>query len=170
MALRRMIRRSLLAAALAAGALTAGCGFHPLYAEPGVVENLRDIQVVTPDTREGRILKERLDDALGATGRADWVLTTTISELRSGIGARADDSATRYELAWIVGWTLSRGSSQAAAGSVTATVTYAASDQPYAGLIARQDGQDRAAALAADMIRSELATRFADGTLAPAQP
>lgn len=143
----------------------AGCGFTPLYAEPGVVGALSGVEVRAPDTRTGYILRERLEDALGRNGGQPpaYRLTTQVRERRSALGARADDTATRYELALTVSYTLAdmRGA-RLYGQTLTVTTTYAASDQPYAGVVAQQDGEERAAAQAADLIRADLARFFAE--------
>lgn len=152
--------------ALAALALSACAGFTPLYAEPGVVEGLERIAIRTPDTRTGYLLRERLEDAFGRDRDADPVyrLSTRIREDRSPLGRRADDTATRYELTLTVAYDLAeaRGGRRIHADTLTVTTTYAASAQPYAGVVAQEDGEERAAALAADRIRADLARYFAE--------
>lgn len=152
--------------AMFALALAACTGFTPMYAEPGVVDGLQRIAVQTPDTRTGYLLRERLEDAFGRNLSAEpaYVLTTLVRESRAPLGRRADDTATRYELALTVSYVLrdARSQAQVHAGILTVTTTYAASSQPYAGVVAVQDGSERAAAQAADRIRSEIAQVLAD--------
>ena len=154
-----------LALAVAAALGLSGCGFTPLYAEPGVVDALAGISVQAPDTRTGYILRERLEDAFGRNGGGTpaYRLATRVRERRSALGARADDTATRYELVLTVSYTLSdaRGG-RIHADTVSVTTTYASSVQPYAGVVAQQDGEERAAAQAADLIRADLARFFAE--------
>lgn len=144
----------------------AGCGFTPLYAEPGVTAALSGISVQTPDTRTGYLLRERLEDAFGVqTGApAAYRLSTQVTERRTPLGRRADDTATRYELLLWVSYTLTdaRTGAQVRASNVSVTTTYAASGQPYAGVVAQQDGEERAAGQAADLIRADLARFFAE--------
>lgn len=145
----------------------AGCaGFTPLYAEPGVVAGLSRITVQTPDSRTGYLLRERLDDAFGrnVSQAPVYRLTTRIAERRDALGRRADDTATRYELTLTVAYELTQlqGNHRVHADTLTVTTTYAASTQPYAGVIAEQDGSERAAAQAADQIRSDLARILAE--------
>ena len=146
--------------------LSACAGFTPLYAEPGVVDSLERIAVQTPDTRTGYLLRERLEDAFGRDLDAEpaYRLSTQIRESRSPLGRRADDTATRYELSLTVSYVLrdARSNAQVHANILTVTTTYAASTQPYAGVVAASDGEERAAAQAADQIRADLARVFAD--------
>lgn len=154
-----------LSALALAGALVAGCGFTPLYAEPGVSPALAAIAVDTPETRTGFLLRERLEDAFGRSPGAPsaYRLTTRVTERRYPLGRRSDDTATRYELVLTVSYELADAAGQRLRrNTVRATTTYAASEQPYAGVVAQQDGEERAAAQAADQIRAELARWFAD--------
>jgi len=146
--------------------LTACAGFTPLYAEPGVVAGLERIAVQTPDTRTGYLLREQLEDAFGRDLDAPPVyrLTTQVRERRDPLGRRADDTATRYELTLTVSYVLTevQGGRQVHRDTLTVTTTYASSAQPYAGVVAQQDGSERAVTQAADAIRSDLARLFAE--------
>lgn len=158
----------------AAGALAlAGCGFTPLYAEPGVSPVLSRLAVATPDTRAGYLLREHLEDELAsdrsqpALGR----LSTEMEQRRTPLGRRIDDTATRYELALTVRYALTRpGQAEPLTGQVSAVTSYAAADQPYAGVVAHQDAEDRAAAEAARLIRLDLSRHLADLSRPAAQP
>lgn len=142
-----------------------GCGFTPMYAQPGVVGGLSSIQVVTPQTRTGRLLRENLNDALAVDRVAApvWRLEVGVAERRIARGIRVDDTATRYELALQVDWRLVEIASGQAVleKSAPLSVTYDAADRPYAGVVAQEDGQARAAALAAEVIQTDLAVWFA---------
>lgn len=167
------MRRALVILASGAALALAGCGFTPLYADPAVSPVLSRVAVTTPDTRTGYLLREHLEDEL-ASDRSQppmWRLDTEIEQSRTPLGRRIDDTATRYELVMRVRYTLTGTmASEPIAGDVTALVTYAAADQPYAGVAARQDGEDRAAAEAARLIRLELSRRLADRAGPPASP
>jgi LPS-assembly lipoprotein len=161
--------QSRLTAAIAVGLalmVSACAGFTPLYAEPGVTPALRSIEVRTPDSRPGYILRESLEDAFGRDlGRAPaYRLDAEISERRAPLGRRADDTATRYELVLTVAYVVTAlpSGERVHADTINVTTTYAASDQPYAGVVANQDGVERAAAQAADLIRGDLGRVFAD--------
>ncbi len=159
-----MSRAPVLIAAAAALAL-AGCGFTPLYAEPAVAPVLSRVAVSTPDNRTGYLLREHLEDELAADRSQPALarLTTEVEERRTPLGRRIDDTATRYELVLTVRYALTReGLAEPMTGQVTATTSYAAADQPYAGVVAHQDAEDRAAAEAARLIRLDLSRRLAD--------
>ncbi|MBA4803640.1 MAG: hypothetical protein H2038_03195 [Brevundimonas sp.] len=147
--------------ALAAVALMglAGCGFTPLYGDAGAGSALSRIAVTTQDDRLGYRVREQLEDALGRDGGQTplWRLETTIDQSRRPLGRRIDDTAARYELTVRGAWTLTPlNGGEAIAGVETVTTTYAAADQPYAAIAAQQDGEERAAAELARLIRLDL--------------
>ena len=153
------MRRSMVFASVAAGLALAGCGFTPMYGEMGVGAGLSRIAVTTPDNRLGYRLREQLEDAL-AWDRSSaplYRLTTQVEQNRRSLGRRIDDTATRYELTVKATWTLTPASGGAPmTGTETVTTTYAAADQPYAAIAAQQDGEERAAAELARLIRLDL--------------
>lgn len=148
-----------LLALLAGAALLSGCGFTPLYGDSGISGGLSRIAVTTPDDRLGYRLREQLEDAFGRDGGQAplYRLTTEVEQKRRPLGRRIDDTASRYELTVKAAWTLEPASGGAPIkGAQTTTVTYAAADQPYAAIAAQQDGEDRAAADLAQLIRLDL--------------
>ena len=137
----------------------AGCGFTPLYGDAGAGSSLSRIAVTTQDDRLGYRVREQLEDALGrdAAQPAQWNLQTSILQSRRPLGRRIDDTATRYELTVKGAWTLTPVAGGAPVSGVeTVTTTYAAADQPYAAIAAQQDGEERAAAELARLIRLDL--------------
>jgi LPS-assembly lipoprotein len=142
-----------------------GCGFTPLYADPGTTAGLTHIQVVAPNGRVGFLLGEDLDDALGqAKGdKPAYRLEMVLDQSRNAHGIRADATAQRYELDLTVTYTLTEIASGKVAhtGHVTSYVSYDSADQPYAGIAARQDTQDRLAADAAQKIEVQVAAWMA---------
>ena len=145
--------------AILSAVLVSACGFTPMYAETAAGSSLRRIAVSTPDDRLGYRLREQLEDALGWDRGATplYRLTTTVEQNRISLGRRIDDTATRYELTVRATWTLTPMSGGTpVTGVETATTTYAAADQPYAAIAAQQDGEERAAADLARLIRLSL--------------
>lgn len=152
--------------ALAASALVlAGCGFQPLYGQPGVVGGLAAIEVFAPEGRTGYLIREHLDDALVSRPGtpASYRMDLALSEVRYPRGLRVDNVATRYEYVLIADYTLRALPSMAPVknGRARVTLTYDSADQPYASIAAQQDAQDRAAQEAARRIQLELATWLA---------
>lgn len=152
------MKRALFALMLATP-LVSACGFTPIYAEPAVGSSLRRIAVSTQDDRLGYRLREQLEDALAwdRTSAPLYRLTTQVEQNRRSLGRRIDDTATRYELTVKAAWTLTPTSGGTPlTGTETVTTTYAAADQPYAAIAAQQDGEERAAAELARLIRLDL--------------
>lgn len=145
---------------VASALLLSACGFTPLYADTQAGSSLTRIAVATPDDRLGYRLREQLEDALAFDrGQApQWRLTTEVEQNRRPLGRRIDDTASRYELTVRATWSLSpvSGVGETRSGTNAVTVTYAAADQPYAAIAAQQDGEDRAAAELARLIRFDL--------------
>lgn len=150
-------------AALALGLVSltglSACGFTPLYASGAAGTSLSRIAVTTQDDRLGYRVREQLEDALGRDGSQPplWRLETAIVQSRRPLGRRIDDTATRYELTVRGSWTLTPTTGgDPITGVETVTTTYAAADQPYAAIAAQQDGEERAAAELARLIRLDL--------------
>ena len=147
------------------GLVLAGCGFTPMYGEAGAGSGLSRIAVTTQDDRLGYRVREQLEDALGRDGGQAplWRLQTTVEQSRRPLGRRIDDTATRYELTVRGAWNLTPvDGGPPVSGVETVTTTYAAADQPYAAIAAQQDGEDRAAAELARLIRLDLLRVLAD--------
>jgi LPS-assembly lipoprotein len=131
-----------------------------MYGDAGVGASLSRIAVTTQDDRLGYRVREQLEDALGRDGAQAplYRLETVIDQSRRPLGRRIDATATRYELTVRGAWTLTpaSGATPPLTGVQTVTTTYAAADQPYAAIAAQQDGEERAAAELARLIRLDL--------------
>ncbi len=138
-----------------------GCGFTPLYATPGLSSGLSSIQVDAPDGRVSYLLREALDDDLARDKNAApvWRLNFTVDQTRDPRGLTVNDYAQRYQVGLTVSYTLTDLSTGQVAhvGKVISQVSYDAANDPYAGIAARQDSQQRAASDAARKIEIELA-------------
>jgi len=149
-----------------ASAPLAGCaGFQPLYAAEGVAPKLSAIEVTQPDGRLGFFMREYLTDSLARDRDqpALYRLALQNRELRVPRGITISNVASRYEVDLVTNYTLTEvGTGKLVTrGQVSVTVTYDVQNQPYASLVAQQDGERRAAEQAADRLRIELATYFA---------
>lgn len=138
-----------------------GCGFAPLYGENGVGVGLTHVQVVAPQGRLGYLLREDLDDTLGRDlgDKPAYKLEMQYGESRAAHGLRADATAQRYEIDLVVNYKLTDLASGKVVrtGSVTSYASYDSADQPYAGIAARGDTEDRLASDAAQKIQILLA-------------
>jgi LPS-assembly lipoprotein len=162
---------AVLAALTLSAAGLSGCGFAPLYAQPGVVSNLAAIQVEAPQGRTGFLIREHLDDVFAKDrSRAPaYRMQLALAEQRYPRGVRVDNVATRYEYVLVATYALTSVPTGAVAkrGTVRVELTYDSADQPYASVAAQQDAQDRAAEEAARRIQLELATWLAEGARPP---
>jgi LPS-assembly lipoprotein len=146
-------------------AALAGCGFTPMYAEPGVGNGLQHIQVVAPKGRIGYLLGESLDDDFGnAKGQKPlYKLEIVLTELRQAHGLNANDVAQRYEFDLKVAYTLTDLSTGKAVhtGAVFSNISYDSATQPYAGIAAAEDVQNRLASDAAQKVSVQVAAWMA---------
>lgn len=142
-----------------------GCGFTPLYGDPGVVHGLAHIQVETPKTRTGYLMREDLQDflALKPDEKPEYRLAVQLDELRLPRGLRPDATADRYETRLQMTYTLTRISTGEVVlkRSNTVSVTTDATAQPYAGIAGQQDAQERAAWEASQFIKTQILRAFA---------
>ena len=155
-----MRRRALASLALASLAPLGGCGFTPLYAQPGAGRALSHVEVVAPQGRVGYLLREDIDDALGHDKGAApaYRLEMQLNQTRGSHGLTVENVAQRYELDMTVNFTLTDLATGKVAytGSVWSAVSYDSAAQPYAGIAARQDTQDRQAEDVANKIELQL--------------
>jgi LPS-assembly lipoprotein len=153
-------------AAMGGATLLGGCGFTPLYAQPGMSAHLASVQVITPDGRTGHLLSEDLQDALAVRrGEAPaYRLDLAVDEKRYSRGLTVTQTATWYELNIKVSYSLIDNATgkTVKSGLVPVSVSYNAVNDPYAGVVAQQDGQKRAASEAATRIRLQLSAYFAN--------
>jgi len=165
--------RSRLAALLAILALPglSGCGFTPLYATAGVSSGMAGVDVITPEGRTGHLLSEDLQDDLAVDHArpATYRLALAVDETRYERGLSTEQLATWYELSVRVSYSLIDISSgkTLTAGVMPISVSYDAANDPYAGIVAQQDGQRRAAGEAAQRIRTKIAAFLARQAKAP---
>lgn len=145
--------------------LTACAGFAPVYARPSAA-GMRHIAVEVPNTRTGFLVRESLEDALAwdRSAPAAYRLKVTLYEHRQSRGLDASRVATRYEVTLAASYVLTDATTgqMVLRGNRPIHITYDTTDQPYAGIVAQQDGQVRAASRAADQIKTDLLAFFAE--------
>ena len=158
-------RVAALGLALAGAALLGGCGFTPLYAQAGVTPAMSHIEVVAPKGRASYLLAQSLDDALGKDRDAApaYRLNVKVVERTFSRGLTLNNIAERYEDHLRVTYDLVDISTGKTLKSAVEPIeiTYAATQQPYAGLAAEQDAEERAVDQAAQRISLDLAAYFA---------
>ena len=152
-------------AALLAVLPLAACGFTPLYAMDGVSPDLAAIDVQVPHGRTAFLLGEALDDALARDRdhAARYRLEITLTERDYSRGLNLANTAKFFEDEFTVHYKLVEigGAKVLKQGVQSVEVTLPAADQPYAGVAAQEDAQQRAADQAAQRIRIDLASYFA---------
>lgn len=151
-----------LIALLAAVQLSACAGFEPMYARPSVAEGAPRIEVRTPKSRTGYLLREQLEDAFAWDRRSPalYRLMVDLRETRIPRGLDENRVATRFEVRVDVTYALtdlSRGV-VVLRGAEPINVTYDTTAQPYSGIAAQQDSQVRAAYEAAERIKTDVLT------------
>ena len=136
------------------------CGFTPLYGDPGVVHGLSHIQIETPQTRTGYLMREDLQDdlALKPDEKPEYKLVVQLNEIRLPRGLRPDATADRYETRLRLTYTLTRISTGEVVlrRSSSVSVTTDATAQPYAGIAGQQDAQERAAWEASQFMKTQI--------------
>ncbi|MBV9510495.1 MAG: hypothetical protein JO303_09475 [Caulobacteraceae bacterium] len=159
------LRAAALGLAVGCAGLLGGCGFTPLYAQQGVAPALSHIEVVAPKGRASYLLAQSLDDALGKDRDAApaYRLDIKIVERTFSRGLTLNNIAERYENHLRVTYDLVELSTGKTLKSAVEPIeiTYAATQQPYAGLAAEQDAEQRAVDQAAQRISLDLAAYFA---------
>jgi LPS-assembly lipoprotein len=160
-----------LAALAVAGAL-AGC-FQPLYSEaahPGLVEDLRAIEVLPIKDRIGHYLGDNLITDLNGTGQTPppkyrltvtvttTVVTPTVSSLINVATSATVTGEARYTLNKV------DGGAQVLTGVASAAAAYDRSQQRYNDLRAARDAEIRLARSLSDEISQRLAAQLAGKT------
>lgn len=159
--MRRAASAFIFGGALLASGLLAGCGFTPLYATPGLSSGLSSVEVIAPDGRVAYLLREALDDDLARDKGAApaWRLDFTVDQTRDPRGLTLNNYAQRYQVGLTVDYRLTNLTTGEVVhtGKAVSQVSYDAANDPYAGIAARQDSQQRAASDAARKIEIDLA-------------
>ncbi|WP_146585001.1 LPS assembly lipoprotein LptE [Puniceibacterium confluentis] len=161
-------RRSLL---LGAAALLASCGFTPVYGPGGGAEALLgQIALDAPDTREGYLLTQRLEERLGRGLGGAYALSYAISVETEGLGTTSDGSTTRYQLLGKVAYSLKDAATGATLNSrdTSAFSGYSATGSNVATLAAERDATRRLMVILGDQMVDQLVL-WSSGRAAAAQ-
>ena len=156
-------------AALALAAGLAGC-FQPLYGEashPGLVEDLRAIEVAPIKDRIGHYLADNLTSDLNGTGETPtpkYRLTVTVSTASSTPTVSSlTNVATSATVTGEARYTLNKveGGAQVLTGVATANASYDRSQQRYNDMRAQRDAEIRLARALSSEISLRLAAELA---------
>ena len=156
-------------AALALAGALSGC-FQPLYGEashPGLVDDLRAIQVAPIKDRIGHYLADNLTTDLNGTGQTPtpkYRLTVTVSLATSTPTVSAlTNVATSATVTGEAKYTLNKveGGAEVLSGTATAFAAYDRFQQRYGDLRAERDAQIRLARALSSEISQRLAAELA---------
>jgi LPS-assembly lipoprotein len=149
-----------------------GCGFTPVHAPNNISMSdaapLQNMALIMEDGRDandkevGFHMQQRLKDRLSSNS-GQYTLTITPRWTRGRLGISADDVASRYDGNARAEYVLTETKSGKVLdkGRVTATSTFAASDDSYGLITANDNAMQNTAREAADRIIFKLAAHFA---------
>ena len=151
-------------------ALSAACGFQPLYGERTnavpVRQALNSISIDPIADRVGQLVRNQLIDALTPLGQPRdpaYVLTVTLTQTKEGVAFRSDEQATRFNMTLEARFALREFGSGAiiTQGSGRSVAAFNIVRSEYANITAEADAQRRAARQVADNIALRLGVHFA---------
>lgn len=150
----RPSRRVALMGLLALG----GCGFTPVYGTDGVGNALRGtVAYEVPETVDGFNLGKQLEDRLGLTGGATYVLAVTISVVEAAGAIDSTNASTRISAQGRAVWVLRDTAGTAISdGEVSAFTGYSNTGNTVATRTAREDARARLMVTLADQIVTRL--------------
>ncbi len=158
-------RRRLVTGGLLLGAaLSAGCGFRPLYGEGSPAAALRgEVEVAVIEGQAGFALRERLVERLGAAETPRFRLEVVLDFDEEGVAITQENVTTRFDVLGTAAWRLVPldGADAPVTGTQTALTGYSApasrTASAFAALAAARDAQMRLARTLADQIARRLA-------------
>ncbi|SNR65552.1 LPS assembly lipoprotein LptE [Puniceibacterium sediminis] len=151
-------RRTFVLGAAAFG-LLAACGFTPVYGPGGGADVLLgQIELDAPDTREGYLLTQRLEERLGRGIGGAYALSYEINVDTEGLGTTSEGSTTRYQLLGKVTYTLRDAATGAVLNSrdTSAFSGYSATGSNVATLAAESDATRRLMVILGDQMVDQL--------------
>lgn len=170
-----MIRNIILSSALIC---LSACGFKPLHTTSGTGSNLSDLKIVmasvqdVQDREVGYYIQQRLRDRIGDNNAAGQIVTITPSVSRRSIGVTSNDVASRYDINLGASYILTDAKSGKVLenGSVNATSTFGAPNDPYGLIAADTSGTQQGAKELADRLILQLATYYSNQKALKATP
>lgn len=159
-----------------AALLIGGCGFRPLYESGGGSDEavLATVEVATIKDRMGQQLRNLLIENLaprGPAGRTDYRLSVTLTESKSSLAIKKDETATRANLTITADFKLVALKDPRLgvfSGRSLSTNSYNILTSDFATLSAERDARTRALRTLAQEIRLRVAAAIANpGNFAP---
>ena len=129
-----------------------GCGFHPLYGDPGYRATDADyaaVEVGDIPGHEGQLLVAAIEDRLNPKGEAlpfEYKLNPTLDVQLVSLSFKEDGTVTRYKVKVSSAYTLIRlqDNKQIDHGILRRSNSYNVSDADYSTFVAQQDSIKRA--------------------------
>lgn len=149
-----------------AAALLGGCGYRPLYGNPGIGSeaggDLADVGIAPIADRRGQILHNALRDRMNPAGQPTapkYLLRITLQERRAELGIRIDETATRANLLFAASFQLIETETGAmiTQGRSTATTSFNILTEEYGTIRAEDDARQRGVQLIAENIEMQVA-------------
>ncbi len=164
------MRVLLIAVALVA---LAGCGFKPMYAPTGGDAVIGAVTVPEIAGKSGHVFRTELTKLLGAErgSATSRRLEVALTERIGSLGLRVDESATRADLTLIADYVLFDAAGvELFRGAVTQIASYDIPTSAFGEVSAQNDARERAAAMLAERMRTELALRLSQARVAQPAP
>ncbi len=143
-----------------------GCGFAPVYGPGGPGRRLRNaVLVAAPETPEGFRLRAELEDRLGWSETASFVLTVTLDVGLEPVAITTEGATTRYNLPGEAKWVLTDAATgdELASGTEQAFTAYSAAGNTLATRASERDARDRLSIMLADQIVTQLLAAMSGG-------
>ncbi|WP_299672144.1 LPS assembly lipoprotein LptE [uncultured Roseobacter sp.] len=144
-------RRSLLMLPLA----LAACGFTPVYAPGGSATQLQNnVTVSEPDTRNGFLITQRIEERLGRAADPEYRLALSVSSSQESLAVDREGDITRYNILGRADYSLVESSTGRVitSGRAENFTGYSAAGTTVATLAAQRDAQRRLMVLLADQV------------------
>ncbi len=150
-------RRFVLLAPLA----LAACGFTPIYGRGTAAEALNGKIALGPvEDRLGFEFYEQLENRLGRADSPLYRLDITLTVSSKGLAITQDNAITRYNLAGVANFTLTRiaDDNVVLQDKLRAFTAYSATSSAYSTFISERDARRRLAVTLADQIATRIAS------------
>lgn len=144
-------RRSLVLLPLA----LAACGFTPVYAPGGSATALQNnLTVSEPDTRNGFLITQRIEERLGRAADPEYRLALTVRSREESLAVDREGNITRYNILGEADYTLVEAGTGRVitSGRADNFTGYSAAGTTVATLAAQRDAQRRLMVLLADQV------------------
>ncbi|WP_417586571.1 twin-arginine translocation signal domain-containing protein [Pararhodobacter oceanensis] len=158
---RGLIERRGFLAGLGALALTAGCGFRPVYGPQGQGRALRGaIRLEDPVTRNDFQFVTAFEDILGRPTATRYALSYSITTEEIGGGAVQNLGDTRIQVFGTLGFSVTAldSGAEVASGDIRNNTTYSTTSTQLATLTAKEDAELRLMRLLAEALATRLYT------------